>query len=121
MEHRQTTGHDDTLDTADRVTAALVVLYAQPISRIVTLTSADVHTLDGTVTVALGPDRLELPEPFATLFTRLPHRRRGGAAHIYPAHGCFPPPGRADTRPPEPSPRGCNALGFSPGPCGKPP
>lgn len=82
--------HDDTLDIADRVAAALVVLYAQPISRIVTLTSADVHALDGAVTVALGPDRLELPEPFATLITRLPHRRRHGAAAHLPSRWLFP-------------------------------
>ena len=82
--------HDDTLDTADRVAAALVVLYAQPIIRIVALTSTDVHTLDGAVTVALGSDRLELPEPFATLITRLPHRRRGGAAAHLPSPWLFP-------------------------------
>jgi hypothetical protein len=82
--------HDDTLDTADRVAAALVVLYAQPISRIVTLTTADVHTTDSTVTVALGPDRLELPEPFATLITQLPHHRRHGAAAHLPSPWLFP-------------------------------
>jgi hypothetical protein len=82
--------HDDTLDITDRVAAALVVLYAQPISRIVTLTSADVHTTDGAITVALGPDRLELPEPFAALITRLPHRRRDGAAAHLPSPWLFP-------------------------------
>jgi hypothetical protein len=48
------------------------------------LTTADVHTTDSTVTVALGPDHLELPEPFATLITKLPHRRRGGTATHLP-------------------------------------
>jgi hypothetical protein len=75
--------HDDSLDIADRVAAALVVLYAQPISQIVMLTTADIHTADGTVTVAFGADRLELPEPFASLITKLPHRRRAGtSAHL---------------------------------------
>jgi hypothetical protein len=82
--------HDSTLDIADRVAAALVVLYAQPISRIVALTTADVHIVDGTVTVALGPDQLEPPEPFATLITRLPHRRRHGAAAHLPSPWLFP-------------------------------
>jgi hypothetical protein len=82
--------HDDTLDIADRVAAALVVLYAQPISRIVMLTTADIHTADGTVTVALGTDQLELPEPFATLITQLPHRRRDGAAAHLPSPWLFP-------------------------------
>jgi hypothetical protein len=75
--------HDDTLDPADRVAGALVVLYAQPITRIVTLTTGHVHTQGPTVTVALGPDRLELPEPFATLIRELPrHRRDGPPAHL---------------------------------------
>lgn len=82
--------HDDTLDTADRVAAALVVLYAQPISRIVLLTTADIHTADGAVTVALGADRLELPEPFACLITQLPHRRRAGTAAHLPNPWLFP-------------------------------
>lgn len=82
--------HDDTLGTADRVAAALVVLYAQPISRIVMLTTADIHTADGTVTVALGAEQLELPEPFATLIAQLPHRRRHGAAAYLPSPWLFP-------------------------------
>jgi len=82
--------HDDSLDIADRVAAALVVLYAQPISRVVMLTTADIHTTDGTVTVAFGADRLELPEPFATLITKLPHRRRVGTSAHLPNQWLFP-------------------------------
>jgi hypothetical protein len=82
--------HDDTLDIADRVAGALVVLYAQPISRIVLLTTTHVEQADGRVTVALGPDRLELPEPFATLITKLPHRRRVGTAAHLPNQWLFP-------------------------------
>jgi hypothetical protein len=82
--------HDDTLDIADRVAGALVVLYAQPITRIVQLTTAHVDAAEGRVTVALGPDRLELPEPFATLITKLPHRRRVGTAAHLPNRWLFP-------------------------------
>jgi len=82
--------HDDTLDIADRVAGALVVLYAQPITRIVLLTTAHVETTDGRVTVALGPDHLELPEPFATLITKLPHHRRVGTASHLPNQWLFP-------------------------------
>ena len=39
--------HDDTLDIADRVAGALVVLYAQPITRIVLLTTAHVDAAEG--------------------------------------------------------------------------
>ncbi|MEH1129420.1 hypothetical protein [Micromonospora sp. CPCC 206061] len=82
--------HDDSLDIADRVAAALVVLYAQPISRIVMLTTTDIHTTGGTVTVAFGADRLELPEPFASLITKLPHRRRVGTSAHLPNQWLFP-------------------------------
>jgi hypothetical protein len=82
--------HDDSLDIADRVAGALVVLYAQPINRIVLLTTAHVEAAAGCVAVALGPDRLELPEPFAALITRLPHHRRVGAAAHLPTQWLFP-------------------------------
>ena len=82
--------HDDSLDVADRVAGALVVLYAQPINRIVLLTTAHVEASAGRITVALGPDRLELPEPFATLITKLPHHRRVGTAAHLPNQWLFP-------------------------------
>jgi len=82
--------HDDTLDIADRVVGALIVLYAQPITRIVQLTTSHVAVADGQVTVALGPDRLQLPEPFATLITKLPHHRRVGTAAHLPNPWLFP-------------------------------
>ncbi|MGH3494836.1 MAG: hypothetical protein ACRDQ1_16590 [Sciscionella sp.] len=71
---------DNTLDPADRVAGALVVLYAQPLARIITLTTADVIDVDGQVQLRLGPDALELPEPFATLIRQLPRRRRESSA-----------------------------------------
>ena len=75
---------DDTLDPADRVAGALVVLYAQPIARIITLTTADVLDTDGQVQLRLGPDALDLPEPFATLIRLLPRRRRESSAQQVP-------------------------------------
>jgi hypothetical protein len=75
---------DDTLDPADRVAGALVVLYAQPIARIITLTTADVVDTDGQVQLRLGPDALDLPEPFATLIRLLPRRRRESSAQQVP-------------------------------------
>jgi hypothetical protein len=82
--------HDDTLDTADRVAGALVVLYAQPLVRICALTTNDVQTDGKTFTIGLGTDRLELPEPFATLITSLPQRRRAGVAEQLPSNWLFP-------------------------------
>ena len=67
---------DETLDPADRVAGALVVLYAQPLGRVVALTTGHVgHDGEG-VTLRLGTDLLDLAEPFANLVQSLPRRRR---------------------------------------------
>lgn len=76
---------DETMDPADRVAGALVVLYAQPLARIIILTTADViDGDDGQVQLRLGPDALDLPEPFATLIRLLPRRRRESSAQQVP-------------------------------------
>jgi len=81
---------DDTLDPVDRVAGAMVVLYAQPLVRICALTTHDVATVGGAVTVRFGRDRLELPDPFATLIQSLPTPRRDGVAEQVPATRLFP-------------------------------
>jgi len=81
---------DDTLDIVDRIAGALVVLYAQPLVRICALTTADIATHEAAVTVRLGDDRLELPEPFATLIQSLPMRRRQGVAEQFPGDWLLP-------------------------------
>lgn len=82
--------HDDTLDTADRVAGALVVLYAQPLVRICALSTDQVQTDGETVTLRLGDSPLELQEPFATLIQALPLRRRAGVAEQLPSNWLFP-------------------------------
>jgi hypothetical protein len=53
------------INNSDRVVGALIVFYAQPLTRVVQLTT-DVRTDDnGVVTVTLGPVVLEIPERFA--------------------------------------------------------
>jgi hypothetical protein len=81
---------DDTIDPAARVAAALVVLYAQPLARVAALTTTHVHRDGQTVTVGLGPDRLELPEPFATLIASLPRPRADSPAAHLPTTWLFP-------------------------------
>lgn len=81
---------DDRLDTVDRVAGALVVLYAQPLVRICALTTDDVATDGAIVTVRLGGDLLQLPEPFATLVQSLPQPRRQGVAEQIPGYWLFP-------------------------------
>lgn len=75
---------DDTLDPADRVAGLLVVLYAQRLSRVITLTRRDLTITDDTVQLRLGPDPLDLPEPLASLIQTLPVKRREGAAENLP-------------------------------------
>jgi hypothetical protein len=53
-----------------RVVALLVLLYAQPVSRIVRLTVHDVLRDDGQVAIRFGDPPSPVPEPFATLLLR---------------------------------------------------
>lgn len=75
---------DDSIDPADRVAGALVVIYGQPVSRIVTLTTTHVEVAEHQVFLRLGHHPLDLPEPLATLIQNLPTRRRDGAAEHLP-------------------------------------
>lgn len=75
---------DDTLDPADRVAGLLVVLYAQRLSRIITLTRSDITITGDTIQLRLGPDPLDLPEPLASLIQTLPVKRREGTAENLP-------------------------------------
>mgnify|MGYP001088030290 CR=1 FL=1 len=71
---RQTVNRDDIL-LRDRVAAALVLLHAQPLTRIARLTIDDVLQEDGEVLVRLGDPPSPVPEPFAgLLLTHLDQR-----------------------------------------------
>lgn len=80
---------DGTLDPVDRVAGALVVLYAQPLTRIVALTTADVIVTHDCVRLRLGPDPLDFPEPFASLICTLPRKRRESTADQLPNSWLF--------------------------------
>jgi hypothetical protein len=81
---------DDGIDIVDRVAGALVVLYAQPVSRIVGLRLVDVRYDHGQAIVTLAGHDLELPEPFATLVGQLPVLRRGGVVNRVDNAWLFP-------------------------------
>jgi hypothetical protein len=66
---------DERLDLRDRVAGTLLLLFAQPLSRQVLLTVDDVDQDGGRVTLRLGNDPLELPEPLAGLVVRLADER----------------------------------------------
>jgi hypothetical protein len=64
--------HDDpTIELIDRIVAMLILLYAQPLSRIARLTLADVHvgddTEDDSVLPRLGDPPVPIPPPFNQL------------------------------------------------------
>ena len=82
---------DDTISADDRVAAALVVLYAQPLTRIAALAIGDVTSHDnGEVTIAFGTHQIDLTEPFAELARQLPIRRQNGTADHLATRWLFP-------------------------------
>ena len=66
------------------------MLYAQPLTRIVTLTTADVLLGPDRVQLRLGPDPLDIAEPFAALLRDLPRRRRDSTADQITTPWLFP-------------------------------
>jgi hypothetical protein len=67
-----------------------VALYAQPLGRVVALTTGHVGYAGEGVTLRLGSDLLDLPEPFANLVQSLPIRRRHGVAEQLSTRWLFP-------------------------------
>lgn len=86
--------HDDGLDPADRVAGALVLLYAQPVSRIASLRASDVIEDEDDVFVTFGRERVLMPEPLASLLRRLPWRRQVGPSGKMPGASEWLFPGR---------------------------
>lgn len=86
--------HDDTLDPADRVVGALVLLYAQPVTRIARLTLADLTDHGHLLTLTFGKDHLEIPQPLAGLLRQLPWRRQIGPSGVVPDADRWLFPGR---------------------------
>jgi hypothetical protein len=58
---------DDNVALVDRVAGLLVVLFAQPVTRICQLTISNVSDIDGEMTIALGPDPMPVPPALRTL------------------------------------------------------
>jgi len=62
--------HDTDMDLVDRVTALLVLLYAQSLDRVTRLTIEDITVVDGQMLIALGDPPAPVPAPFDALITR---------------------------------------------------
>jgi hypothetical protein len=69
-----------------RVAAYILLLYAQPVTRIRTLTIDDIVDEDGAMTLRLGDPPAPVPEPFATLVRRLLTQRPADST----SHWLFP-------------------------------
>jgi hypothetical protein len=67
-----------TLNPRDRLAGSLLLLYAQPITRIARLATSDVHTEQGAIAIRLGKGVLELPESLAEIALEV--RRRAGTS-----------------------------------------
>jgi hypothetical protein len=75
--------HDpDSASIEDRAAACLILLYAQPATKIVTLTTHDIQTRDGDTYLALGPEPLLLIPPLDALVVALPVAKPFGTASV---------------------------------------
>jgi hypothetical protein len=83
---------DDTISVDDRVAAALVVLYAQTLTRIAKLSRSDLQRspTGETVTVVMDANPVPIHEPFATLIEQLPQRRTHGVSDQFDSPWLFP-------------------------------
>lgn len=73
--------HDpESASIEDRAAACLVLLYAQPVAKIVALTVDDIDLTDERTYLRLGPDPLLLLPPLDRLVTALPVAKPFGAA-----------------------------------------
>lgn len=72
--------HDHDLELADRVAGSLVLLYAQPLSRIAAMTTDQISEHDGDVSVRIGRYDVTLPQPLAGLLRDL--AATGRAHHV---------------------------------------
>lgn len=115
-EHARRLLHDDAVDAADRVVGSLVVLYAQPLTRIAKLRIDDVVEIDGDVHVSFGKDLVFMPEPLATFLRQLPWRRQVGPSGHAPGAAQWLFPGRqaGQHQHPDYLANRLRALGISP-------
>ena len=71
---------DASIASGDRVAGILVVLYAQPLTRIATLQADHVKDDGNDLHLTLGTTSVLMPQPMADLVRALPHRRQHGTS-----------------------------------------
>ena len=62
---------DPDIEMSDRIAGAFVLLYAQPLSRVATMTTDQVATTETGVTVRFGAQSIAVPEPLGGFITTL--------------------------------------------------
>jgi integrase len=83
--------HDPDIKPRDRLTGILIILLAQPVSRVCRLTVDDVAIDGDNVTIRLAETAITMPEPLAGDLRALVAKRRGRAAIAVPdARWLFP-------------------------------
>lgn len=75
---------DENLELGDRVAGCLVLLLAQPVTRICALRLTDIHNVNRDVRLHLGDDPMVLPEPVGALLTALIRSRPNMATAANP-------------------------------------
>jgi len=87
-----------------RVAGTLLLLYAQPLTKIAALQTTAINRVAGEMRITLGEEPVPVPEPFAGM---LEHHLRNRPTYAPPAaqpvaHGCFPAacPASTSTRKP---------------------
>lgn len=76
---------DDQVPVRTRTAACLLLLFAQPVSRIVRLTIDDITRRDGQLLLRLGDPPTPVPEPFAGLLLQLAASRQNTNTATNPA------------------------------------
>lgn len=96
------TGNSESLPY--RVAGLLLLLYAQPLVKVVTFRTEMINDNDSAMTITLGQRSTDVPEPFASLLrthiAARPNLRTGAGSE---ARGCSPAPSRDDTSTATPS------------------
>jgi hypothetical protein len=72
--------HDDSIRPEDRLAGLLILLYAQNMTAISSMTAGQVLVDDGTVRLRLGCVPVQLPEPVASIARTVAANRKGHAA-----------------------------------------
>jgi hypothetical protein len=86
---------DDQIALRTRVAASLVLLYAQPVSRLVRLTTHDVIEVSGEVSLRLGSPPTPVPRPLDAMLTELAASRANMNTAANPSCDWLFPGGRA--------------------------